>query len=61
MQDLEAELRAKLSGITDDTEEQDAFVSYVKALVLKSYRNGQAVAAKPRSGLLQKAPEPSEQ
>jgi len=55
MQDLEAELRAKLSGITHDAEEQDAFVNYMKALVLKSYRNGQAAGPRPQSGRPEKA------
>jgi len=41
MQELETELRAKLSAISDvAADEQDAFVEYVKALVLQSYRNG---------------------
>ncbi len=48
MKDLEAELRAKLSGITDDAEERDAFIKYVKALVLTSYRNGQKAGAPKR-------------
>ena len=54
MKDLETELRAKLSGITHDAEEQDAFIKYVKALVLTSYRNGQKAGApaakKPQKG-----------
>jgi hypothetical protein len=45
MQNLEAELRAKLSGITHDAAEQDAFIRYVKAIALESYRNGQKAGA----------------
>lgn len=59
MRNLEAELRAKLSGITHDAKEQDAFVQFVKALVLTSYRNGQKAGApkRARSGRKQ-APAP---
>ena len=45
MRNLESSLRAKLSGLTHDAEEQDAFIAYVKALALESYRNGQKAAA----------------
>lgn len=50
MQELETQLSTRLSAISDvAADEQDAFVEYVKALVLQSYRNGlKAGAAKPQ-------------
>jgi hypothetical protein len=41
MQELEAELRARIDAISDaPDDDKDAFVSYLKAVVLESYRNG---------------------
>ena len=49
MQELEAELRARVDAISDaPDDDKDAFVSYLKAVALDSYRNGLKAARAPR-------------